>query len=125
MSALKRTTEVRHFVDPREPSNNGKTPGKIDFEPVTLEHGVSYDPDFADWARRPAAAGQSDAPPELRRELSIQVLDALGRTLMHIRFYGAWVSEIAEASEADAAQGIAFESLKLEHEGFEPESANG
>ena len=52
VSALKRTTEVLKHREGGDPSTSRKTPGRTEFEAVTLERGVTHDAAFEDWARR-------------------------------------------------------------------------
>lgn len=52
ISPLKRTTEVvkhRHGGDPSSPR---KSPGRSEFEGITLERGVTHDPEFDRWANK-------------------------------------------------------------------------
>src|SRR5688500_6983772 len=46
VSSLKRTTEVVKHRDGGDPSSSRKSPGRTEFEPVTLDRGVTHDPEF-------------------------------------------------------------------------------
>jgi phage tail-like protein len=50
VSALKRTTDVVEHREGGDPSTVRKSPGQTKFEAVTLERGVTHDPDFEQWA---------------------------------------------------------------------------
>src|SRR5262252_3334137 len=52
VSALKRTTEVVKHREGGDPSTSRKSPGRTEFEPITLERGVTHDPDFEAWATK-------------------------------------------------------------------------
>ena len=52
VSALKRTTEVVEHREGGDNSTSRKSPGRSKFEPVTLERGVTHDPEFERWANR-------------------------------------------------------------------------
>src|SRR5574337_1101046 len=52
VSALKRTTEVVKHREGGDPSSSRKSPGRTEFEAVTLERGVTHDKEFEDWAGR-------------------------------------------------------------------------
>ena len=52
VSALKRTTEVIDYREGGEPSATRKMPGLTKFEPITLERGVTHDPEFEQWANK-------------------------------------------------------------------------
>jgi phage tail-like protein len=57
VSPLRRTTEVMTYRIGSEPSLIRKLPGRINFEPITLERGVTHDPEFEE--RRPPRRGRS------------------------------------------------------------------
>src|SRR5215813_190668 len=50
VSGLKRTTDVVDYRDGSEPSIVRKLPGLTKFEPITIERGVTHDPEFERWA---------------------------------------------------------------------------
>jgi len=49
-SALKRTTEVVKSREGNDPSTARHNPGASSFEAITLERGVTHDPEFEKWA---------------------------------------------------------------------------
>jgi hypothetical protein len=52
ISGLRRTTEV---IQPREgddPSSSRKSPGRTEYDAITLERGVTHDPEFENWANK-------------------------------------------------------------------------
>ncbi len=46
VSAMKRTTEVVRHRDGADPSTSRKSPGRTEYEPITLERGVTHDTEF-------------------------------------------------------------------------------
>src|SRR6266576_4154297 len=52
VSSLKRTTEVVKHRDGGDPSSSRKSPGRTEYEAVTLERGVTHDVDFEQWASK-------------------------------------------------------------------------
>jgi phage tail-like protein len=46
ISALKRTTEVVKHREGGDPSSTRKSPGRTEFEAITLERGVTHDSEF-------------------------------------------------------------------------------
>ena len=52
VSGLKRHTEVIEWRQGGEPSMTRKMPGFTTYDPITLERGVTHDPDFEDWANK-------------------------------------------------------------------------
>ena len=55
VSALKRSTDVVDYREGGNPSTTHKSPGLTKYEPITLERGVSHDPDFEQWANAVAS----------------------------------------------------------------------
>ena len=65
ISALKRSTEVVKHREAGDNSTDRKSPGRTTYEAVTLERGLTHDPEFEKWAnlvheRRPSV--QDEAP---------------------------------------------------------------
>ena len=52
VSGLKRTTEVVEHREGGDPSTSRKSPGRVTFEAVTLERGLTHDVEFERWANR-------------------------------------------------------------------------
>src|SRR3954447_26756218 len=51
-SALRRTTEVVRHRDGGDPRSSRKSPGRNEYEPITLERGVTHDQEFEMWANK-------------------------------------------------------------------------
>ena len=52
VSALKRTTEVVKHREGGDPSSSRKSPGRTEYEAITLERGVTHDTEFEQWANK-------------------------------------------------------------------------
>src|SRR5260370_23028591 len=52
VSALKRSTEVVEHREGGDPSTGRKSPGRSKYEPITLERGVTHDPESERWANK-------------------------------------------------------------------------
>src|SRR5438876_9320160 len=52
VSMLKRTTEVVKHREGGDPSSSRKSPGRTEFDPITLERGVTHDKAFEQWANK-------------------------------------------------------------------------
>jgi phage tail-like protein len=52
VSALKRSTEVLKHREGGDPSTSRKSPGRTEYEAITLERGVTHDPEFERWANK-------------------------------------------------------------------------
>lgn len=124
VSALKRTTEVVKFRDGGDLSTSRKSPGRTEFEPITLERGVTHDTDFEAWARRvwdPGSGfGQEISLKEFRRDIILDFFNEAGQLALSYKVYRAWVSEYQALPELDAnANAVAIQTIKIENEGWE------
>src|SRR4051794_11099623 len=77
VTGLRRTTEVVSHRDGAVHSHSFKGPGRTNFESITLERGVTHDPDFEIWANRlwavDAGLGAQMSMKDFRRTLTITV----------------------------------------------------
>lgn len=124
VSALKRTTEVIKHRAGGDPSSSRKSPGRTEYEPITLERGKTYDPTFEQWANKVwnygSGAGSESSLRDMRKDILIQHLNEAGQVAMAYRIYNAWVSEFQTLPDLDAnANAVAIEMMKLENEGWE------
>jgi phage tail-like protein len=122
ISPLKRTTEVVEHREGGDLSTERKSPGRTKFEAITMERGVTYDPDFEQWANL-VYSTEGDAAVSLagyKRNLIIEVLNLQGVTVKTYRVFRAWVSEYTALPELDAnANAVMIESIVIQNEGFE------
>ena len=122
VTALKRTTDV---IEYKEGGNNIilKGPGRTEYEPVTLERGVTYDLDFITWADYTQKLDQghpTTSLANLRREITIALCNEAGSIVHGYIVHRCWVSEFQALPDLDAgANAIALEHIKLENEGWE------
>jgi phage tail-like protein len=124
MSALKRTTEVVKHRDGGDPSSSRKSPGRTEFEAITLERGVTHDVEFENWANKVwnfgAGLGAEVALKNFRKDIIIEVYNEAGQLALAYKIYRCWVSEFQALPEMDAnANAVAIQHLKLENEGWE------
>jgi phage tail-like protein len=124
VSALKRTTEVVKHRDGGDPSSSRKSPGRTEFEAITLERGVTHDKEFEQWANKVwnfgAGLGSESSLKDFRKELIIEVYNEAGQLAIAYKVFRAWVSEFQALPDLDAnANAVAIQSLKLENEGWE------
>src|SRR6266508_2094745 len=52
VSSLKRTTEVVKHRDGGDESTSRKSPGRTEYDAITLERGVTHDVEFEQWANK-------------------------------------------------------------------------
>jgi len=124
VSALKRATEVVENREGGEPSSNRKSPGRTNYEPITLERGVTHDTEFEKWANRvwnfSSGQGAEVSLKDFRKDIIIDVFNEAGQKVLSYKVYRCWVSEYQALPDLDAnASAVAIESIKLENEGWE------
>jgi phage tail-like protein len=123
VSALKRTTEAVKHRDGGDASSSRKSPGRTDYEAITLERGVTHDPEFEQWANKVhnygAGLGLEQSLKDFRKDLVIELYNEGGQHVLSYNVFRAWVSEFQALPELDAnANAVAIQTLKLEHEGW-------
>src|SRR5947199_8036577 len=122
-SALKRTTEVVKHREGGDPSSSRKSPGRTEYDPITLERGVTHDPEFEQWARRVwnlgVALGSEVSLKDFRKDIILEVYNEAGQLALAYNIYRCWVSEFQAMPDLDAnANAVAIQSIKLENEGW-------
>jgi phage tail-like protein len=123
VSALKRTTEVVKHRDGGDPSSSRKSPGRTEFEAITLERGVTHDKEFEQWSNKVwnfgAGLSSESALKDFRKDVIIEVYNEAGQLAIAYKVFRAWVSEFQALPDLDAnANAIAIQHLKLENEGW-------
>lgn len=124
ISALKRTTEVVTHREGGDPSSSRKSPGRTEYEAITLERGVTHDPEFEKWANKVwnygSGLGSEVSLKDFRKNIIIEVYNEAGQKAMAYNVFRCWVSEFQSIPELDAnANAVAIQTLKLENEGWE------
>jgi phage tail-like protein len=124
VTALKRTTEVVKHRDGGDPSTTRKSPGRTEYEPITLERGVTHDTNFEKWANKVwnygAGEGTEVSLQDFRKNIFIDVHNEAGQKVISYQIYRCWVSEFQALPDLDAnANAVAIQTLKLENEGWE------
>lgn len=123
MGALKKTTEVTNWRSAGDPSSQRAMPGGTKFENVTLEHGLSHDPIFEEWANAVSNVAEGDGGVSLknyRRDVVINVLNLQGTPVLTYQLRRAWVTEFQALPEMDAnnMNTVGIQSITIAHEGF-------
>lgn len=122
VGALKRTTEVVKHRSGGENSFDHKSPGRTSYEGITMERGITHDPEFEAWAKKVHNYG-GDALMDLagyKKELILEVNNEKGQVAKRYILHNCWVSEYTAVPDLDAnANAVAIESLKIELEGWE------
>ena len=128
VSALKRTTEVVKHREGGDPSTSRKSPGRTEFEAITLERGVTHDPEFERWANKVwnfgSGLGSETSLKDFRKDLIIEVYNEAGQLAIAYKVFRAWPSEWQPQADLDGnANAVLIQSLKLENEGWERDTA--
>jgi phage tail-like protein len=121
---LKRTTEVVKHREGGDPSSSRKSPGKTEYEPITLDRGVTHDVEFEQWANKVwnygSGLGSEVSLADFRKDIIIEVYNEAGQLAIAYKVYRCWVSEFQALPELDAnGNGVAIQQIKLENEGWE------
>jgi phage tail-like protein len=123
MGALKRTTEVVKHREGGDPSTSRKSPGRTEYEAITLERGVTHDTEFEQWASKVWNFGGKDGGEvslkDFRKDVIIEVYNEAGQKVLAYNVLRCWVSEYQALPELDAnANAVAIQTIKLENEGW-------
>lgn len=128
VSALKRSTEVIKHREGGDPSSSRKSPGKTEYEAITLERGVTHDPEFERWASKVwnygSGLGREIALKDFRKDLIIELYNENGQCAIRYNVHRCWVSEYQALPDLDGnANAVAIQHIKLENEGWERDIA--
>ena len=128
VGGLKRTTEVVEHREGGDPSTSRKSPGRVKFEAITLERGVTHDVEFEQWASKVwnfgSGLGAEVSLKDFRKDLIVELYNEAGQVVLAYKVFRAWVSEYQALPDLDAnANAAAIQTLKLENEGWERDYA--
>src|SRR5262244_2224882 len=124
VTTLKRTTEVVKHREGGDPSSSRKSPGRTEYEAVTLERGVTHVKEFLAWALKTwnfgAGLGAEVSLKDFRKDIILEVYNKAGQLALAYNIFRCWVSEYQALPDLDAnANAVAIEHIKLENEGWE------
>jgi phage tail-like protein len=127
-SALKRTTEVVKHREGGDPSTSRKSPGRTEYEAITLERGVTHDPEFEAWAAKvwqiKAGLGAEVSLLDFRKDVILDFYNEAGQLAISYKIYRSWVSEYQALPDLDAnANAVAIQHIKLENEGWDRDTS--
>lgn len=128
VSALKRTTDVVTYREGGDPSTERKSPGQNKFDPITLERGVTHDPEFEKWANKVwnfgSGLGAEVSLANFRKDIVLEFYNEAGQLAIAYKIFRCWVSEFQALPDLDAsANAVAIQTLKLENEGWERDTS--
>lgn len=124
VSPLIRRTEVVKHREGGDPSSSRKSPGRTEYDAITLERGVTHDIEFEQWANKVwnygAGLGMEVSLKDFRKDIIIEILNEAGQLTIAYKVYRCWVSEFEAIADLDAnANAVLIQHIKLENEGWE------
>lgn len=125
VGGLSRTTQVVAHREGGDFSTARKSPGQSEYEAITLERGVTHDEAFEQWANKVWNYQQEGVSlADFRKDITIEMYNEAGQKVLAYKVYRCWVSEYHAMPDLDAsANEVAIQSIKLENEGWERDTA--
>ena len=124
VGALTRTTTPVTHREGGDPSTSRKSPGRSEYNAITLERGVTHDLEFEQWASKVwnfgAGPGAEVSLKDFRKDIIIDVFNEAGQKVISYQVFRCWVSEYTALPDLDANAGaVALQHIKLENEGWQ------
>ena len=128
VSVLKRTTEVVKHRDGGDASSSRKSPGRTEYDAISLDRGVTQDVTFEQWANKVwdygAGLGMEVSLADFRKDIILDFYNEAGQLVISYKIYRCWVSDYQAMPDLDAnANAVAIQHIKLENEGWERDPA--
>ena len=128
VSPLIRRTEVVLHREGGDPSTTRRSPGRTEFEAITLSRGVTHDVAFEQWANKVwdygAGVGTEVSLKDFRKDITLELYNEAGQKVIAYNIFRCWVSEYEALPELDAnAAAVAIQHIKLENEGWQRDTA--
>ena len=123
VSPLRRDTEVIEYREGGDPSSSHKSPGRTNYDAITLERGVTFDSTFEQWANKVwnfgAGLGSEVSLADFRKDIILELYNEAGQLVIAYKIYRCWVSEFVALPELDANEPrIAIQKIVLQNEGW-------
>src|SRR5215213_2857971 len=104
-SVLKRTTQVVTHREGGDPSSSRKSPGRTEYDAITLERGVTHDKEFEQWANKVwnfgTGLGKEVSLKDFRKDIIIELYNESGQPVIRYKVYRCWVSEFQSLADLD------------------------
>ena len=128
VSVLKRTTEVVKHRDGGDASTSRKSPGRTEYDAISLDRGVTQDVAFEQWANKVwdygAGLGMEVSLADFRKDIILEMYNEAGQLAIAYKVFRCWVSEYQALPDLDSnANAVAIQHIKLENEGWERDTA--
>jgi phage tail-like protein len=127
VGALSRTSEVEEHRQGSDPGKSRKSPGRTEYDAITLERGLTEDPAFENWANSVWSLGTDPAAEvsvNFRKDILIEVYNEEGQVVRAYKVYRCWPSfyQVLPVFETDDS-AVTVEKLTLVNEGWERDSS--
>src|SRR5256885_3757724 len=114
---LTRTTEVVKHREGGDPSSSRKSPGRSEYNAISLERGVTHDTEFEKWANKiwnfNSGPGTEVSLADFRKTITIELYNEAGQLVISYKVYRCWVSEFQSMPDLDAnANAVAIQHIK-------------
>ncbi len=124
MSVLAETAERVGHRPNRDQRSSRKPLNRTKFKAIVLEDGVTFDPEFGEWANKirncDVRLGTGATPRDFRRDMVVEVYDEAGKLAQAYRIYRCWVSEYQALPDLDAdANAVSIQHIEIENEGWD------
>lgn len=124
VTGLSRHTDVMEWRQGGDPSTTRKMPGFTEYDPITLERGVTHDPEFEEWANKVwnfgAGLGSEVSLKDFRKDIILELMNEAGQLVMSYRIFRCWVSDYTALPDLNSNMPeVAIQSITLVHEGWE------
>ena len=93
VSTLKRTTEVVKHREGGDPSSSRKSPGRTEYDAITLERGVTHDTEFEKWANKiwnyGSGLGAETSLADFRKDITVELYNEAANSPSQTKFIAA------------------------------------
>ena len=96
VSELRRTTEVIVHREGGDTNTSRKSPGRTEYDAITLERGVTQDLEFERWANKVwdlgAGLGSEVSLGALRKDVTLELYNEAGQVVLAYQIFRCWPS---------------------------------
>jgi phage tail-like protein len=99
--------------------SSAKLPGRVTYDNVTLERGITTDQGFQDWAGAVWNYTNSNPLKSVQQSLVIALCDENGSPAIRYQLVNCWVSRFNALPELSSLRNeLALEQITIEHDGW-------
>jgi phage tail-like protein len=116
VGALTCKTDLVKHREGSDASSDRFSRGITEYEPITLERGVTHDKEFEQWAKEVwnygSGLGSEVLLKDFRKDIIIELMNESGQVVIAYKVYRCWVSEFTALPELAAnANAVAIQSI--------------